>query len=559
MKRKWLSRVSATMLAGVMTTGMLAGCGDTQNDVSSEKETKTTETNTVETEVTSTESARESEEITYPLTSGMSLSWFVRNNLDLLNDYLTYEESPFHSGLSEMTGVDIEWQFFAQGADKTAAFNLLLQEEELPNIISGYFSSDETSQMLEDGLIYDLADYLPVYAPDYWEFISAPENAPILRETSADSGEIFGVAAVRESAFNVTYRGPVIRQDWLDECGLQEPVTLEDWEKVLVVFKEKYGAKLGFAMNRFSGGGISSGTGAFAVLSANYYIDENGKVQSANVQAEWKEMLETMHRWYEMGLIDKDFATTKDADVRAKVLNNEIGVSFTAMSQLTNWIADAEAENTGAKWVGFEYARTAPGEPTNFIDITYSLGNVNNAALVTTSSTEEELIEALKLLNYGFTEEGILYWNYGKEGVSYTLDANGEPQWTDLVKNDEGGLERGAKRYAGAYNAPISIQLESYVKSTKSEVANEAVYKWINNTEAQKYVLPSTGKTADELSVYNDIKATINTYVEEMALKFVTGDESLDNFDAFVKELDNKGLQDLLTIEQAAYERFMAR
>ena len=50
MKRKWLSRVSATMLAGVMTTGMLAGCGDTQNDVSSEKETKTTETNTVETE-----------------------------------------------------------------------------------------------------------------------------------------------------------------------------------------------------------------------------------------------------------------------------------------------------------------------------------------------------------------------------------------------------------------------------------------------------------------------------------------------------------------------------
>ena len=44
-----------------------------------------------------------------------------------------------------------------------------------------------------------------------------------------------------------------------------------------------------------------------------------------------------------------------------------------------------------------------------------------------------------------------------------------------------------------------------------------------------------------------------------MALKFVTGDESLDNFDAFVESMNQKGLQDLLQIEQEAYDRFISR
>ena len=51
----------------------------------------------------------------------------------------------------------------------------------------------------------------------------------------------------------------------------------------------------------------------------------------------------------------------------------------------------------------------------------------------------------------------------------------------------------------------------------------------------------------------------INTRVEEMAVKFLVGDESLDNFDAYVEEINGMGLQECLDIEQAALDRYMVK
>jgi len=44
-----------------------------------------------------------------------------------------------------------------------------------------------------------------------------------------------------------------------------------------------------------------------------------------------------------------------------------------------------------------------------------------------------------------------------------------------------------------------------------------------------------------------------------MAVKYITGEESLDNFDDFLAKLDSMGLQRVLEIYQGAYDRFLAR
>lgn len=44
-----------------------------------------------------------------------------------------------------------------------------------------------------------------------------------------------------------------------------------------------------------------------------------------------------------------------------------------------------------------------------------------------------------------------------------------------------------------------------------------------------------------------------------MTAKFITGTESLDNFDAYQKNVYNMGMQDCLDIQQAALERYYAR
>ena len=561
MKGKWLSRILSTIVVGSMTVGLLVGCGQQESKQTSEKqEVSKEESSQTSLAEQNSEDVKEPEELTYPLDTDMEVSIWVYSILNLSPEYANASESPFHTGLAEKTGIDIDWQFPAQGTDAAVALNLLWQEEEMPHIVlGGAVKPDNGTKWLADGVIYDLTDYLPEYAPDYWEFINRPENEDTLKSLTTADGRFYSIAGFQESSYNITYAGPVIRQDWLDECGLEAPVTLEDWENVLVTFKKKYNATFGFALNRFNIAGIGSGTGAFAPLKANYYVDENDKVQLGNAQQEWKELLEVLHRWYDMGLIDKDFATATDASVRSKALNGEVGVSYTAMSQLTNWSVDAEAEDTGAEWVGFEHPRTAPGEPTNYIYTTRSLFPGSGGAVITTSCSEEELIMALKLLNYGYTEEGIMYWNFGTEGETYTLDENGDVQWTELVTGDSGGIDAAVKKYTGVHSGQVSIQQERYVKLKNSEAAGDAVYKWIENTVAEKYCLPTLTRTDEENTKYADLNTPIATYVSEMALKFVTGDEDLDDFDEFVEQLNNMGLQECLELQQAAYDRYLSK
>lgn len=524
MKNKWLKRTMAAVLTGVLLLGTLTGCGGGTSD-----------------------------------SEDLKLSWYANVNLGLQTSYTTAEDSPFHSGLSEMTGIDIEWQFPAAGVDSAASYNLTLQSEKLPNIMSGsVFDSTEATELMNDGIIVDLTDYIPKYAPDYWAYLQA--NPDDYKSVLTADGKIYGFGAFAEEEYNIVYLGPVIRKDWLDECGLEEPETLEDWENVLVTFKQKYGAVFSFSLSRFNWAGISSGTGAFAPLTDKYYLDENQKVQFANAQVEWKEMLETLNRWYDMNLIDKDFATNSDSDVRAKVLRNEVGVSFTAMSQMTAWIEDAEEQNTGAEWMGISYPRESAGAPVKYNYTTANNRNANNAAVITTSCSEAQIIAACKLLNYGYTEDGILYWNYGQEGVSYVLDADGNPQFTELVTEDPLGMTEACQKYTGTHSAGISIQLRSYVEAKYAVEASEAVEKWISNSTAKKYVLPSTPKNEDVLAEYNDAVSMISTYVKEMALKFVTGEESLSdsNWNKYLKQLESYGLSRVLEIEQEAYENYMA-
>ena len=555
MKRKCLSRLVASVLAGVMVIGMMTGCGEKQVQQGEVKESSATkETTTTPSE---SQTAQEPEELTYPVDTDVELSFYLtRRGLMKSSAYVDYNSTPFYKGLSEKTGIAIDWQTHAEGADPKAAYNLLLQETKLPNIIWSDYGASPTAaaELYEAGLIYDLTEYLPTYAPDYWKWLN--ENESSKKGATTEDGKILAFYMARESNFNITYQGPIIRQDWLDECGLKAPVTLEDWENVLRIFKEKYNANFGVGPHFITKAGIGSGVGAFTSLSLKYYV-EDGQIKCANTQEEWKELLVVLNRWYDEGLLNSDFATEDNNTLRAKALNNEVGIIYNAMSQLTAYINDAEAGGTGAKWVGFSYPRTEAGAPTVSIQTDSQLIGLTYGAVITTSSTEEELIAAIKLLNYGYSEEGVKYWNFGVEGQTYTVDKDGTYQFTELITGDERGLLEAMYDYTGTYSAGPAIQMADLVKAKNDATSVDAVNIWTENTIAEQYLCPPYQRTAEEQELYSDINTQLTTYVSEMALKFVTGDEPLDNFDKFVEQLDALGLQKLLASEQAAYDRYM--
>ncbi|MNW19499.1 hypothetical protein D3C71_2195180 [compost metagenome] len=51
----------------------------------------------------------------------------------------------------------------------------------------------------------------------------------------------------------------------------------------------------------------------------------------------------------------------------------------------------------------------------------------------------------------------------------------------------------------------------------------------------------------------------IQTYQDEMLLKFIMGVEPIDNFDSYVKKIKSMGIDDAIKIQQGALERFNKR
>lgn len=565
--KHYLKKALALLLGGVLMIGMITACGQTSagpsgsNDAGGSGGSETSgQQPSGGAPDTPLESAKPGD-ITYPLDTDVTLTIYDGSGekMALSQAYSSYEESPFHTGYAERTGVNLEWSKLPEGADTVTAFNMLQQESEMPNVMLFFTHHEYAEPLLNNGRIYDLTDYLPTYAPDYWAYITDPSRKDALRSTMTDDGRIYCFEFFRESPFGSVYCGPVIRQDWLDENGLEMPVTLADWENVLTVFHDKYGAVFTTALGTFNKGGLASGVDAFASLNSHLYVDGNEKVQLGNAQPEWKEYLEILHRWYENGLLDPDFTTASSTDYRAKAANNETGIIFTAIGQIPVLNKEAEDNQTGANWVGLSYPRTEPGSTTHYIQGSRMLMESGSGAMISTSCSEEQLIAAIEMLNWNYTEEGIKYMNYGIEGESYYVDDNGVIQLTDLILNDSLGQTEAMKKYTCMSTGVAGIQTDHYLELKNGQAASDAVNIWIENTDYAKYYVPAVSFSEDSLEVVNDLFNTLDSYISEMALRFITGEESLDNFDQFVASLDGMGLQDYLEIYQDAYDIYLTK
>ena len=65
--------------------------------------------------------------------------------------------------------------------------------------------------------------------------------------------------------------------------------------------------------------------------------------------------------------------------------------------------------------------------------------------------------------------------------------------------------------------------------------------------------------TEEESLEYTDTWAAIQTYTNECISAFIIGDKSFDEWDDYVKTLDSMGLEKCRKIQQAGYDRWLAK
>lgn len=501
------------------------------------------------------DTGKESEFSGYPINTDKSLSIWA-SQLGPSSTVSSWKDSPFHANLENQTGIYMDWTFPTAGSDAGQAFNLLLAETQLPDIIWHGVINDAEIYM-EEGILRDLTDLLPKYAPNYWKYLQENEYAD--KSMKTDSGKYYGFGFFRESQWQSVYHGPMVRQDWLEEQGLDIPVTIEDWENTIRTFNKAYGAKFAFTPNWRVSPGMAGAFGAYGTIEMALYIDDNNKVQIAQAQPEWKEYMTWLNRLNKEGLIDPDVVTLDDAGLRTKIANNQVGITNANMGGLNAFLEDAEANGNGAEWVGIPYPVMNEGEKNNAIFCEDKL--VSAVATLTTSCPDDKVELALRWLDYAFSEEGYYYWNFGIEGDTYTM-VDGVPTYTDKIMKHELGINEGIILNTGTSGWGLGIQALQLVRQKLKPATVEAGDVWFDGTnqKAVEWIYPTAvTMTPDETTESSVIYNAISSYIKEMSLKFLTGEESLDNFDDYLQSLKNMKMDRLLEVRQAAYDRFLAR
>ena len=460
-------------------------------------------------------------------------------------------ETPLAQKLMEKFDCTIKYQHPAQGQDGEK-FNLLVASGDLPDIIEYKWMTayqGGPQKAIADGVVYPLD--IEKDAPNLYAY--AKENPNVDKMMKTDDGQYFGYPFIRGDQYLLTSAGIVIREDWLQDLGLAMPETLDDWTNVLREFKAKKstGAPIGSSLT----GAINQGAfvSAFGIHDG-FYLD-NGKVVYGPMDDRYKDFLMFMNEWYKEGLIDQDYASPNAASAQSNMLNGVNGVAFASCgSGIGKWMAAATEEGfsvTGAK----NPVKTKGDVPM--------YGNYQNPvtgtfAVISMDAENKEL--CAKLLDFGYSEEGRMLFNFGVEGESYNM-VDGYPTYTeDITKNADGlSMAVSLARYALSQDTGAFIQDKRYMEQyAQLPQQKAALVNWMD-TDMKDHLMPNVSLTLEQQNELSTVVENINTYKTEMISKFIMGAESLDKFDEFRDQLVARGLDKYLEYQQQAYDRFMAR
>ena len=482
-----------------------------------------------------------------------TLSYFVADDSNCAIMTTDWNDNEFYQEMERRTGVHLEMEMVSS-ADYQTNFNLMIASGTLADLIyvGASYYAEGVDAAIDDGYFLDLTDLVDEYMPNYQKVRTSDIQYELLSTT--DSGRLGAVYELRQSKQG-PWLGLWIRQDWLDDLGLDTPVTFDDYHEVLTAFKNEKGATAPLILN-FSGSDGEFGTmsGGLNVLNS-WQLDETGKVNFGPYMDAWKEYVTIMNQWYNEGLIDPDFMATDErtADM-AKVVTGASGL-FAALYTMPS-VYEAASEDSN-----MNLAPVNPPVKNEGDEIHIRLRDSYTSGNTAISADCENPEVAMRWLDYLFTEEGALLANYGVEGDTFEFDENGDPVYTDKIVNNENGWTM--TQTMASYLCP-SAGIANWSDWTRELAGvpekDQACYDVWSEADDTWRLPSSVTLTQDESTERAALYADISTTVKEQTAQFISGALDIEsNWDAYISSLEASGIERAIEITQAAYDRYLAR
>jgi putative aldouronate transport system substrate-binding protein len=387
-------------------------------------------------------------------------------------------------------------------------------------------------------------------------FEESPDIYKLLR---APDGHIYNVCEVFKGGNKVSIESFILRMDWVKKLGLNTPETIDDWYTVFKAFREKDPNGNGsrdeiplvssFGIQEYNRFGTAFGMPAPV---PQFWANSQGKVEFMPIKGEYKQLLTFLNKLYSEQLINPELTFKGDLSrTEALVARDVMGCSVHFTSTAVKY--ETILKNSG-KTSEYQLIPSPVGpDGKRPMVLRNPLGMQYGVAR---SSKNAET--AVKWIDYIWANpQGWTLAMYGVQGLSYDVDAGGRPRFTDFVTANPKGLTTyDALRSIGAFPPFLTNRKQEYMEqmvTARDKAANAALLPHL--VDPFPAVLPTKAENERIMSLTPDI----NTYLDENLQKFITGAEPLANFDKFVAQLKKMGIDELVGIQQARYDRFMSK
>ena len=564
-------KVLALILAGLMCVGLLSGCTNDENQDASKSPSPSPSAST-------SASPNASPANPWDPVPSETKENFNKSGYPIVNDKITVtgvffaspiqnygapEDIAFWNKLEEITNIHIDWEIIDGTED--SAVELYFASGEYPDFFHNGSGSRATTYGVQGGLFYDVSGLIEEYMPNMMEW--AEEYPEMLKVITQENGAIYSMPRLQKASTSAQSQF-FYRTDYLKKVNMEAPTTPDELYNALKAIKDA-GLTQGSAplfpypnsshMDNQLEGFLFPAFGE--ALDAEFADDGTGKVIYNKTSDQYRRYLEYMAKLYADGLFEPEYFTMDVATFQAREKEGKVAFS--------TFLADLMPENFESGEIELDCLAPLTSEWTDkqqtraYNYVTTQGGTINaNCKYVEellrmfdTFYSKDEIVpgSGFNCLSQNLGLQGV-NWDYtessdGRQGYEIFLpDDWTESQWTYSTLHNTWGQQ---------YSAFV-LQVVSAAEGTNAYA--RAVGMMENNIPYAVTTFPMSKLkfTADENTAMTQKLTDLNSYADQMRSQFITGVEPLNDntWNAYVNEINNMGLNDLIEIIQAAYDRW---
>jgi putative aldouronate transport system substrate-binding protein len=443
------------------------------------------------------------------------------------------EDWPIYKFIKEKTNID--FKVTVPAGDYTTAMNLAISSGDMPDllIVPNLTAANNNGN---SGALLNFFENLDKM-PNYKKFLD--QHSEVKAATLSPDGKSYYLPHYGLEQWS--RRSWLYRDDIFKKNNLTPPA---DWDQMYTVskkLKELYPASYPVAL--FDN--LTSLTNIAPAFNTWYgiYVDyEKNEWRYGPTEESFKTMLMTLNKFFKEGLIPPDFMAMKRDQFNDLMAQNKgfiVSDYVGTMDELPVTLKKSAAEFSLDYLVPPKGG--ANGKPFNAYG-----GLLSNGFAVAAKSKNKDA--ALRYLDFLYSPAGVDMSTWGKEGETYTVD-NGKRKF----KSDFANLgDIRTKTGIATYGSHLVVDMSAYEYMNSSKM-NDALKKIQQGNEAK--LQPRLAYTEAENEILSTTNSAINKYRDEQIAKFILGQKSFDEWSGYVSEIKRLGVDKVMDVNKAAYER----